>query len=85
MENRPDYSEIGDRLTLVRQGFSDLTQSAWASKNGFAVSQYNNWEKGTRRISVDAAQKLADSYGLSLDFIFRGRRDGLSEKASKVL
>lgn len=85
MNNRPDHSEIGERLAAVRRGFSDLSQKAWAEKNGFNSTQYNNWERGSRRISVDAAEILADRYGLDLDFIFRGRVSGLSEKAQKIL
>ena len=85
MSERPDYSVIGARLTAVREGFSDLSQKAWAEKHSFSTTQYNNWEKGTRRISVDAAERLARDYGLTLDYIFLGRRDGLSEKASKAL
>lgn len=85
MNDRPDYRQIGERLRAVREGFSDLNQKAWAEKNGFNPTQYNNWEKGIRRISVDAAIELADLYGLDLDFIFRGKRSGLDEKASKVL
>lgn len=82
MENdAPEYAEIGERLRAIRLGFSDMNQKAWAQKNGFSVTQYNNWEKGTRRIPVDAAERLSDTYGLTLDAIYRGRLDGLSEKA----
>lgn len=85
MTNRPDYSTIGLRLKAIREGFSELSQRAWAEKHSFSPTQYNNWEIGTRRISVDAAEHLAETYGLTLDYIFRGRLDGLSEKARNVL
>lgn len=85
MTERPDYSEIGQRLGDIRKGFSDLTQKDWAEKHNFSHTQYNNWEKGVRRISVDAAETLVERYGLSLDFIYLGRMDGLSETARKVL
>ena len=81
----PQFIEIGLRLTAVRKGFSDLNQKEWAIKHGFSDTQYNNWEKGTRRITVDEAERLCNAYGLTLDFIYRGRRDGLSETASKVI
>lgn len=80
----PEYAEIGERLRAIRLGFSDMNQKEWAQKNGFSVTQYNNWEKGTRRIPVDAAERLSDTYGLTLDAIYRGRLDGLSEKARKA-
>ena len=80
------YIAIGERLAAIRSGFSDLSQKAWAERNGFAVTQYNNWEKGARRIPVEAAEILTDRYGLSLDFIYRGKLDGVSENArNKVL
>lgn len=80
-----EFADVGDRLRAIREAFSDFNQREWAEKHGFNQTQYNNWEKGSRRITVDCAEKLVDLYGLSLDFIYRGRRDGLSEKASKSL
>ena len=79
------YADIGRRLEALRTGFSDLTQKAWAEKHGFNPTQYNNWAKGSRRIPVEAAEKLCDRYGLTLDAIYRGKVDGLSETARKLL
>ena len=84
-EEKPQYHSIGERLERLRTSFSDLSQKAWAEKHGFQNTQWNNWEKGTRRIPVDAAEKLCGLYGLTLDFIYLGRRDGLSDSASKSL
>lgn len=85
MADAPEYPEIGERLKAIREGFSDFNQREWAEKHNFSITRYNNWEKGIRRIPVDEAESLADLYGVDLDFIYRGRRSGLSEKASKVL
>lgn len=79
-----EYAEIGARLKSIRCGFSDLGQAAWAEKHNFRSTQYNNWEKGVRRIPVEAAEMLCDRYGLTLDAIYRGRMDGLSQQAIKV-
>lgn len=79
------FAEIGSRLRGVRLAFSDLDQKQWATKHGFSATQYNNWERGDRRIPVESAERLCELYGLTLDFVYRGRRDGLSEKASKVV
>lgn len=84
-KDAPEFPEIGARLTRIREVFSDLSQKAWAERHGFQQTQVNNWEKGARRIPVESAEKLCTLYGLTLDFIYRGRRDGLSEKASKSL
>ncbi|MCC5960572.1 MAG: helix-turn-helix transcriptional regulator [Rhodobacteraceae bacterium] len=84
-QDAAQYLEIGARLAAVRTAFSDLSQKAWAEKHGFSPTQYNNWEKGVRRIPVDESERLCNVYGLTLDFIYRGRRDGLSETALKIL
>ena len=81
----PEYAAIGARLAAIRVGFSDLSQKAWADLHGYGHTQYNNWENGTRRIPVETAEKLSDRYGLTLDAIYRGRLDGVSENARKVL
>lgn len=78
------YQEIGARLDQLRVGFSELNQKDWAEKHGFNPTQYNNWIKGKRRIPVDASERLCDTYGLTLDFIYRGRIDGLAETARNV-
>ena len=78
------FSDDGERLIRLRTSQSDLSQKAWAEKHGFNGTQYNNWETGKRRIPVDAAEKLCDAYGLTLDFVYRGRRDGLPDSIRKV-
>lgn len=86
MKDSPEqFADIGRRLSSIREGFSDLNQKEWAERHNFSVTQYNNWERGVRRIPVDDAERLCSTYGVSLDFIYRGRRDGLSESASKVV
>ncbi|MGH1414858.1 MAG: helix-turn-helix domain-containing protein [Pelagimonas sp.] len=85
MSNQPEFYIIGKRLEAIRLGFSEPSQKAWAEKHGFGATQYNNWEKGSRRIPVEAAEKLCDTYGLTLDAIYRGRLDGLSEKLMNML
>lgn len=80
------YPEIADRLIRIRKAFApEANQKEWAAKHGFNATQVNNWEKGSRRIPVENAERLCETYGVTLDFIYRGRRDGLSETASKML
>lgn len=80
-----EFAPIGNRLRRVRTLFSDMNQREWAEKHAFQMTQWNNWENGSRRIPVEASEKLCNLYGLTLDFIYRGRVDGLAEKASKLL
>ena len=75
IENR----EIGKRLVNLRKAVDpNLKQHEWAEKNGFGQTQYNNWERGLRRISIDSAALLCDRYGLTLDYIYFGRQDAIS-------
>lgn len=81
----PPFKAIGQRLAAIRQAESSLNQKEWAEKHGFSVTQYNNWEKGVRRITVDEAERLCDLYGLKLDFIYRGNISGLPENIKNLL
>lgn len=85
MEHDKTHSEIGDRIDHVRTAFTTLTQKEFAERMGYNYGQFNNWTRGERRIPIEAALKLAQTYGLTLDWIYLGRRDGLAETASKVL
>lgn len=81
----PPFAHIGKRLADLRMAMSDLSQKDWAARHGFNQTQYNNWEKGVRRLPFEAAERLCDAYGVTLDFIYRGRRDGLPDSMKKVL
>ena len=79
------YAVIGERLSALRTALSDQPQKEWAEAHYFAVTRYNNWERGVQRIPVQCAELLCDRYGLTLDAIYRGRLDGLPENLRKVL
>lgn len=84
MENDSNqFADIGERLSQLRK-HERASQKAWAEKHNFNATQYNNWERGSRRIPLEYAEALCDRYGLTLDFIYRGRVDGLSENARKI-
>jgi hypothetical protein len=85
MADVQQFAEIGRRIEAVRQAFTDLSQREFALKHGFNPTQWNNWSTGTRRIPLECSEKLAAAYGLTLDWIYLGRRDGLADRASKVL
>jgi len=85
MNDDEDHSQIGERLKRIRRGMSDLNQGQWSAKHNFTQGQYSNWERGTRRISVDAAMALCALYGVTLDYIYLGREDALSEKTRNSL
>lgn len=83
---RHDYAAIAARLRRLREIMApDASQTEWAALHGFERTQLNNWETGVRRISVDAAERLCARYGLTLDWIYRGREDGLPASLRNVL
>lgn len=81
----PQFEDIGRRLQAIRCAESRLSQRDWAEQHGFGASQWNNWEKGIRRITVDEADRLCALYGLTLDFIYRGNLSGISENIKNRL
>lgn len=83
--HQTQYYQIGQRLAAIRIAESTMSQKEWAEKHSFGATQYNNWEKGTRRITVDEAERLCLLYGLTLDFIYRGILSGISEKIKNAL
>lgn len=83
-KERPDYTDIAERITAFRE-YLDMSASEFAREHGFSTSQLSNWEAGTRRISVDAAMRLYERYGLSLDFIYLGRLSALPHNLATEL
>lgn len=62
---------VAARLMLTRQALG-LAQNEFADRAGLASNTYNQYEKATNMPSLDAAHKLCDAYGLTLDWIYRG-------------
>jgi transcriptional regulator with XRE-family HTH domain len=40
-------------------------------------NRYNQYESGARRLTIDAAHKICDEYGVTLDWLYRGDRSRL--------
>ncbi|WP_424969964.1 helix-turn-helix domain-containing protein [Dinoroseobacter sp. S76] len=66
------YAEIGARLRWHRLEFEKLRQADYAANAGLKRTSLASWETGTKRVSVDAAAKLRNVYGLSLDWLYCG-------------
>lgn len=62
--------DVGARLTTLRLALGYKTQTAFAKKYGFAVTRWNNYEKGLplpMPVAIDLVRKIPD---LSLDWIY---------------
>jgi transcriptional regulator with XRE-family HTH domain len=73
---------IGQRLKAIRKQL-DLTQEEFARRAGESQNAYLQYEAGMRRPSLKIASALADTYGLSLDYIYRGLHSGLLPRSCK--
>jgi transcriptional regulator with XRE-family HTH domain len=61
---------VGRRLREIRKAMG-MTQKEFAQRAGNAYAQY---ECGHRKPSVSMAGKFTATYGLTLDFIYLGKR-----------
>lgn len=64
---------IKDRLRAIRKDKNE-TQVQVASSIGIAASQYQTYERGSNLPSLENAWKLADHFGVSVDYLI-GRSD----------
>jgi len=71
MPSRREIEQIATRLRDARMAINP-NQSDFAKGAGLAQNRYNQYETGIRPLTLDAALKLRDAYGLSLDYLFRG-------------
>ncbi len=75
--------KIGERLRLTRACYG-LTQGEFAEGAGIARHTYNQYENGKKRPSLETATALCDAYGLTLDWIFHGRVEGLPHQLARI-
>ena len=59
---------VGERLKELRKS-RDLTQAQVADGINCTPATYNRYETGERQLPVDALIKLADYFGVSLDYL----------------
>ena len=75
-ERDPESTEaIGERIveTRLAMGYGGVGgQARFAARIGASPQKVNNWERGSKRISVDEARHLRRTLGLSMDWIYCG-------------
>lgn len=70
--NSDDSQEaLGARLALVRAE-SGLTQMAFAQTIGLSARAYHYYERGLRKMPIDAIDRLAATYDVDLNWLIRG-------------
>ena len=59
---------FGERIKRIREN-KKLTQREFAQMVGVTAATVNSWEKSGKFPSVDMAAKIADTFGVSLDWL----------------
>lgn len=81
-----DVQAIAERVMHTREAYdSSLSASAFARLIGVSPQVLNNCEHGRNRPSVELAYRIASATGVTMDWIFFGRRDGISAKMAAAL
>ena len=69
--------EVAARLRATRLALGYKTQAQFAETAGVLPTAYSPVEKGVRLMSLQIALSLYDTYGITLDWLYRGDRSGL--------
>jgi len=67
---------IGERLQRLRLS-ERLNQVQIAELLGIAQSAWSQYEKGSRRLTLDVAGDVVDRFGVTLDWLYMGDASGL--------
>ena len=77
---------VGRRLKLARIACGmGKQQGKFAKLAGISPNTYNQWETGVAYPGLEYAIKLCDRHNLSLDWIYRGKMDGLPTRLSDAI
>lgn len=72
--------EIFERLLSER----GITAYRVAKETGITTATLTNWKKGKYTPKQDKLQKIADFFGVSLEYLMTGKESADKEKASKL-
>lgn len=74
-----DQRAIGMRLKAFRKAVGASQEDLTTLLGGEGNSLWANYEAGDRRIKIDKALILCRTYGVTLEWIYRGQRHTLPE------
>lgn len=75
---RIDMQSVGLRLEAMRRALS-LSRQDFAISFGLDPSSYTKTVDGEKQLRSEAAYVIAERWGVSMDYIFRGRLSDLPE------
>lgn len=79
-----DMPAVGDRLRRLRD-YHDLNSKEFADSVGIDPSSYSKIESGKKVLKADMAFAIAERWGVSMDFIYRGRLTELPRNLAEAL
>jgi len=71
--------DVARRMRQTRRALG-LTQAEIAEQCQIGRTAYNQYETGTRMLTLTAALHLCEVYGLTLDWFYRGDPSGLPHR-----
>jgi transcriptional regulator with XRE-family HTH domain len=75
-KNSKNTDPVARRLALTRE-ILGLTEKEFAERAGMILSRYHLWETGRCPISLNSAMAICDAHGFTLDWLYRGKTQGL--------
>ncbi len=68
----PEWMQaVGERLIKARLALGK-SQAAMARSIGISAQRLSNYETGFRPLDTEVAVAIADKYGVTLDYVYRG-------------
>ena len=75
---RIDMLGVGRRLEAIRMAL-DMSRKDFANSFGLDPSSYTKTADGEKQLRSGAAFAISERWGVSMDFIYRGRLTGLPD------
>lgn len=75
---------VGERLTALREHHAK-TRADFAASVGIDPTSYGRIEKGLKPLKAEMAYKIAERWGVSMDFLYRGRLTEVPPKLADAL
>lgn len=69
-------SQVARRLILTREALG-LSQTEICRRTGIKTNTWNQWENKPQRLTLDNAIVICTVFGVTLDWIYRGRLETL--------
>ncbi len=77
-------TEVGARLKSLRE-YRQKNQKEFAEAVDIDPTSYGRIEKGLKPLKADMAYRIAERWGVSMDFLYRGRLTELPDDLANQL